>query len=132
MRSKWEVFIRDEFQRNGVNFKYEPHGIEYLTKATYTPDFLLDKDIYLEVKGWFRPEDRKKMLEVKASNPDLDIRLWFQSNSYLSSLTANQKRKKKAGEKLKKKRYSDWAEKHGFKYHIGKELPHEWIQDSTE
>lgn len=98
----------------------------------YTPDFLIGNSIYIEAKGWFRIPHRKKMIEVKASNPDLDIRLWFQANSYLSPLTASQKKKLKQGKKLKKKRYSDWAEKHGFKYHVGKELPKEWIKDSKK
>jgi hypothetical protein len=59
-----------------VPFSFEPHYIEYtwLEYKKYLPDFLLPNGIYLEVKGRFKLEDRKKHLFVREHHPDLDIR----------------------------------------------------------
>jgi hypothetical protein len=62
-----------------VPFSFEPHYIEYtwLEYKKYLPDFLLPNGIYLEVKGRFKLEDRKKHLFVREHHPDLDIRFVF-------------------------------------------------------
>ena len=112
----------------GVTFWYEPLRIKYQTEAKYTPDFVIYKGklkkpkkpltaselkdtILIETKGYFKPEDRRKMKYVKRSNPDLDIRMVFQRDNYLT--------------KSKKKKYSDWAEQHGFIYAVGT-IPKDW------
>ncbi len=98
-----------------VRFKYEPCKIPYTYIANYTPDFVIG-DIYIEVKGYFKPADRKKMRAVKNSHPDLDIRLWFMQDNYLSN-------------KTKANRYSDWADKNGFPYHVGDTFPKHWFTE---
>ena len=82
----------------------------------YIPDFLITpktgEPFFLEVKGWFRPEDRTKMKLVKRSNPDLDIRLLFTSDSRLYPGSET--------------RYSDWCTLNGFPFCF-KEIPKEWL-----
>ena len=116
-RSKFEDKIKKVFKQNNVKFKYEGEKIQYIVEANYVPDFIFfnrkKQKIYVETKGWFRPEDRKKMLKVKICNPDLDIRLWFQKDNFLT--------------KKKKKKYSDWAEQHDFVYHVGYTFPEHWL-----
>lgn len=123
--------------------QYETFLIPYTipeTKANYKPDYLVLKKnkkdltnpenyIMLEVKGRLTLADRKKMKLVKKSNPELDIRFVFQSDNYLTSLTPRQKKLKKEKIPFKKDRYSDWAEKLGFKWCIGPEIPKEWIKE---
>jgi hypothetical protein len=53
------------------------------------------------------------MLAVKESHPDKDIRFVFQANNKIHPKSVT--------------RYSDWAEKHGFKYAIG-EAPKDWFE----
>jgi len=114
-RSKFEKVINNLLKRHKVAFEYEPYKLNYVLEKTYIPDFVLaDTNIHIEAKGYLKPEDRQKMIAVKKANPDLDIRLWFQKDNYLT--------------KSKKSKYSDWAEKNGFKYHIGEELPKEWLK----
>lgn len=94
--------------------EYETEKLEYILIKNYIPDFIIPVDstkIYLEVKGWFRPEDRTKMLAVKRNNPTLDIRFFFPVNNKLN--------------KNSNSRYSDWCERHGFPYYIGT-VPKDW------
>lgn len=86
-----------------VPFSFEPHYIEYtwLEYKKYLPDFLLPNGIFLEVKGRFKLEDRKKHLFIKEMYPDLDIRFVFDNpNGKLN----------KGG----KSSYADWCTKNGF------------------
>ena len=79
-RSKLEEQVSDLLLELGVDQEYESSKITYTLEKTYTPDFFLpNKHLYLEVKGYWSPEDRRKQLEVRKQNPDLDIRMVFQS-----------------------------------------------------
>jgi len=112
-QSKFEETIHKVLKRfRSILVSYESERLFYIIperKARYTPDFILEnktktKKIYIETKGYLRPTDRTKMVRVKKSNPDADIRCIFQRNN------------KVKGTKMK---YSDWAEKYGFPYAIG-------------
>jgi len=112
-RSGFEKFIKKLFKDNDVKYRYEPYGISFILEKQYVPDFVLDNGIHIEAKGYLRPEDRRKLLSVKEQNPSLDLRIWFQKDGYLT--------------KKKKVKYSEWAERNGFDYHIGDELPERWL-----
>lgn len=130
-RSSFERNIAGDLRRRGVKFKYEPYKIVYWKKIrqakciecgckdiverhTYLPDFLLNKNnILIEAKGKFTSPMRSKMLAVKESNPELDIRFLFMRNNWLT--------------KKHLERYSDWCEKHSFDYAFMK-VPDEWIK----
>jgi len=58
---------------------YEKIKIEWedLRYRTYTPDFELDNGIFIETKGIFDNEDRRKHLAIKEQHPELDIRLYL-------------------------------------------------------
>ena len=90
--------------------------LPYTQEATYRPDFVLPNGIMIEVKGWFSPEDRRKMKAVKEAFPDADIRIVFGG---------------KASQKCYKgsdMTYADWCNKYGFPY-AEKELPLEWLYE---
>lgn len=114
---KFATYLREK----KVFFYYEPIKYNYnvVEVRTYTPDFHVpDKDIFFEVKGFFSPADRKKMLLVKESNPNLDVRMIFQQDNRIS--------------KRSKTRYSEWCDKHGLKYHVGLNLPKEWMDEISK
>lgn len=115
MRSKFEKLVASLFRKAKVTFKYEPYKVPYTITCNYIPDFVIG-DILVETKGFFKPEDRKKLLAVKKDNPNLDIRIWFQQDNYLT--------------KAKKSRYSDWARKNNFPYHVGDKFPKHWFKKS--
>jgi hypothetical protein len=118
-RSKFEESIWDAAKRSRRNLEHEPHFIPYIMRGSYLPDFIIKtktgKDIYIEAKGYLDAGSCKKMLAVKHSNPDLDIRFVFQN--------ANGKRNKRA-----KLRNWEWAEKHGFLWHEST-IPLEWWKE---
>jgi len=84
-------------------------------RGSYLPDFVLPNGIIVEAKGYLDAASCKKMIAVKRSNPDLDIRFVFQN--------ANGKRNKRA--KLKN---WEWAEKHGFPWAEGT-IPLAWWKE---
>jgi hypothetical protein len=85
-------------------------------RGAYLPDFIILKNgIIVEAKGYLDAAACKKMLAVKRSNPDLDIRFVFQN--------ANGKRNKRA--KLKN---WEWAEKHGFPW-AEDTIPQAWLKE---
>ena len=63
----------------GVKYEYESTKVPYQIQHNYTPDFLLPNGVFLECKGYWDPEDRRKVKNVKKQNPELDIRMVFQT-----------------------------------------------------
>ena len=107
-RNNFEKRIEKSLKRKKVKFSYESEKIPYVIAGHYIPDFIFTTPhgkIYLETKGHFRPEAKRKMVAVRRQHPELDIRLLFYSR------------------KVKDIR---WCEKHGFKWAIG-EIPEEWL-----
>lgn len=96
-----------------VPYLYEVRNFGYVTESKYTPDFFLPNGVILEVKGFFKPSDRRKMLAVKAQNPELDIRFVFQRNNVLS--------------KNSRTTYGAWCDKHGFPWCIFPNIPEAWL-----
>jgi len=117
-KSGLETRIDEQLSAQGIDGEYEQHDIKYSipqTNHTYKPDFRLPNGIFIESKGWFLPEDRKKHLLIKEQNPDIDLRFVLQSPNgkiYKGSKTT----------------YSQWCDKHGFKW-AGKEIPQIWIDE---
>lgn len=111
-KSKLESLVAKKL---GKRATYETVHLSYYLPKRYTPDFVIvadnDHRIYLEVKGWYRYEDQVKMRAVKASHPELDIRMYFPNDSKVqaSKLTNSQ-----------------WCEKYGFPYYIG-EISHDLL-----
>lgn len=130
-RSGFEVRVAKALAKLGIEFEYEPYKLVYYkkkigskcgdcgstniqVKAAYTPDFVLANGIIIEAKGRFTSENRTRMLGIIGSNPDLDIRMCFQYDNWLT--------KKKA------KKYSGWCEQKGIKYCIGTLQLKEFLQ----
>lgn len=116
-RSGLEEEIDKTLQENQINGEYEQHTINYIipeSKHTYTPDFRLPNGIFVETKGRFVIEDRKKHLLIKQQHPELDIRFVFQ----------NSRGKIRKGSKTT---YADWCDKHGFTY-ADKTIPTDWLK----
>ena len=113
MRSGLERQVAELLDELKIDYDYEPCKVPYVIEANYIPDFQVG-DVYLETKGFFKPTDRRKMVAVKKSNPDLDIRLVFQAPYNKIS-------------KKSKTTYAKWAEKNGFPWCACYAIPREWI-----
>ena len=99
--------------------RYEAEKLSYVLSKNYIPDIVVyfknGRKLYVECKGWFRPEDRTKMLAVKKANPDKDIRFVFPRDNKLNKNTDTT--------------YSGWCDKNGFPYFIGTEIPKKWLTE---
>lgn len=109
-RNKFEQRIDQQLKIAKVKYNYETEKIPYVIHGNYLPDFIIETNrgkIYLETKGHFRPEAKRKMVAVKKMHPELDIRIIFYRLS---------------------KPYVKWAEKHGFKYAFHS-VPEDWLNE---
>ena len=132
-RSLYEYRIAQDLDKRGVEYTYEEFELTYLSTPrgrggfcsicgatdlsvwrTYTPDFrIIQTSVFIEAKGKFTAQDRRKHLQVRDSHPDEDIRFLFQRDNKISRRSET--------------RYSDWCDKNGFEYSIGTTVPEEWV-----
>lgn len=107
-KNKFEERILRALKKAKVGVKYESEKIPYIFAGHYIPDFVIigsTGKIYLETKGYFRPEHKRKMAAVKRLNPNLDIRIIFYAY---------------------KVKDVNWAIKNGFPFAIS-DVPEEWL-----
>ena len=116
-RSGLEQVIAKQIKHARHKLRYETIKIQWVDFAirSYTPDFVLDNGIILEVKGFWSTEDRKKHVEVKRQHKDLDIRLVFE----------NSRRKIRKGSKTS---YGEWCEKKNITF-CDRIIPKEWLKE---
>ena len=113
-RSKLEERIADLLTQLGVSYLYESEKLSYTIEHNYTPDFVLPNYKYLEAKGYWAAEDRRKILAVKKDNPYLDLRMVFQSPFNKIS-------------KKSKTTYAKWCDKHDIPWTAYHNIPLEWL-----
>jgi len=117
-RSRSEERTAANLDDRGIPYVYEGTVLSYVrpaTKANYTPDFELPNGTFVEVKGYWDSEDRQKLLMVKRDNPDLIIRLLFDTPD-------------KPILKGSKTTYAMFATKHGFEWAKGPTIPDDWLK----
>jgi hypothetical protein len=74
MRSSWEVAYALYLDRRGTRWQYEPHYFNLGKAGAMVPDFyLLDKGIYVELKGWASAEYKRKAALLAQRYPDVEI-----------------------------------------------------------
>ncbi len=108
-KNKFERKILNQIEGSGLNVRYEGEKIPYVLAGHYIPDYVVvtpTGKLYIEAKGHFRPEAKRKMVAVKRQHPELDIRIVFYRYSA---------------------KYERWAIKTGYKY-AWNEIPEEWLR----
>ena len=108
-KNKFEQKIFNLLKRKKVSFKYESEKIPYVLSGHYIPDFVIDGRlgrVYIETKGYLRPEHKRKMVAVKRQHPEMDIRILFYS---------------------RKTKDIKWADKNGFIWAV-ETIPEEWLE----
>ena len=118
LKSGLEKKVYRQLKRAKVPFKYEGIAFPYVLARRYFPDFTIQtksgKIIYVEVKGYLRPEDRAKLAAVRKGNPTVDLRILFGRDNKLH--------------KNAKLTYTGWANKHGIPWCIGS-IPRSWLEE---
>ncbi len=113
-RSGLEEKVADLLEGLGVSYQYESEKLSYTIEHNYTPDFVLPNYVYLETKGYWDAADRRKVLAVKRANPDIDLRMVFQSPFNKIS-------------KKSKTTYAQWCDKHDIPWTAYHNIPLEWL-----
>tara|TARA_R100001129_G_C5224483_1_gene220650 strand:+ start:118 stop:552 length:435 start_codon:yes stop_codon:yes gene_type:complete len=113
-RSNLEKNIANLLEGLGVSYQYESEKLSYTIEHNYTPDFVLPNYVYLEAKGYWDAADRRKLLAVKRDNPDIDLRMVFQSPYNTIS-------------KKSKTTYAKWCDKHDIPWTSYTDIPIEWL-----
>lgn len=117
-RSGLEDKVAKQLESKKVKALYEEWKVPYVVPAsnhTYCPDFILPNGIFIETKGLWEAEDRKKHLLIRDQHPELDIRLVFSSSRtkiYKGSPTS----------------YAEFCEKHDIKF-ADKLIPVSWLKE---
>lgn len=131
-KSGLELRTAEQLVKAGVEWYYERDYIDYQQSAngvcldcdsvdirinrTYNPDFVLPRIdggiTYLEDKGKFDMDQRRKMLAVKKST-EIDVRMVFERDNWLTKKHAT--------------RYSDWCRQKGYQCCV-EEIPPEWLK----
>ncbi len=98
----------------GVTYEYESCKVPYTIQHHYHPDFILPNHVHLETKGYWSAPDRRKIAAVKRDNPELDLRMVFQSPYNKIS-------------KGSKTTYAKWCEKHDIPWTHFHDIPIDWL-----
>ena len=98
----------------GVTYEYESCKVPYTIQHHYHPDFILPNHVHLETKGYWSAPDRRKIAAVKRDNPELDLRMVFQSPYNKIS-------------KGSKTTYAKWCEKHDIPWTSFHNIPLDWL-----
>ena len=98
----------------GVTYEYESCKVPYPIQHHYHPDFILPNHVHLETKGYWSAPDRRKIAAVKRDNPELDLRMVFQSPYNKIS-------------KGSKTTYAKWCEKHDIPWTHFHDIPIDWL-----
>lgn len=113
-RSGLEEKVAELLKNLGVSYEYESTKVPYVIQHNYTPDFLLPNGIHLECKGYWDAADRRKVLAVKTLNPELDLRMVFQSPYNKIS-------------KKSKTTYAKWCEQKSIPWCAWHSIPINWL-----
>jgi len=119
LKLTFEQRVMSNLTAKGVEFTFEPHSLPYSVTRDYIPDLLIG-EMYVEIKGYFRQDAQRKMRAVKKQHPNKDIRFLFQR----AEATIQGAKKRKDGTKMTCR---EWAERYGFQYAEGEEIPQTWI-----
>ena len=103
-RSGLEEKVAKQIREANHKLRYETVKIKWIDFAirSYTPDFVLDNGIIIEVKGFWSVADRKKHVQVKEQHPSLDIRLVFENSKNILGMNLITHQTGPEGQQVKK------------------------------
>lgn len=102
MQPKYKNKLESKFATT-YNLPYETHKFKYVIEHTYTPDWVITDNIFMETKGRWESSDRTKIAQVLKQNPTIQVIMIFQNpNAKLSKTSSTT--------------YAQWCDKHNVKW----------------
>ncbi len=75
MRSSYEIAYAKYLDKNNIKWEYESKAFD-LGNCSYTPDFYLpEKNMYIEIKGWWRGDAKMKFKKFRKIYSDINIEI---------------------------------------------------------
>jgi hypothetical protein len=76
-KSSWEVKVARYLDSLSKKWLYEEKSFSLGNNRSYTPDFFVeDEGLFVEVKGYWRPENKQKFDLFQSMFPDIKIEVW--------------------------------------------------------
>jgi len=78
-KSGWEIKVAKYLDENNIKWEYETISYSLSETRSYTPDFSIyeNGDLkHIEVKGYFRKENRIKFDEFTEMYPKINVEIW--------------------------------------------------------
>lgn len=73
-QASWEPKVVDYLNANQIDFQWQPSVFEMPDGKTYRPDFyLIEKAIWVEIKGYFRKDAQEKWDWFKSEHPRAEL-----------------------------------------------------------
>ena len=113
-RSGLEGQVAKQLTASGNQWTYESQSFDLLIPRSYTPDFVLDNGVVLEVKGYFDAEDRRLIKLFREQHPDVDLRMVLQKPHQKLTKTGRMT-------------YATWCERYSVPWCEGSLIPKSWL-----
>lgn len=81
-RSNWEANYARILNEQKIEWKYEPETFQLSTGLTYTPDFKIGENKYVELKGWYDNDSKQKIELFLKEYPHLELDLIGETEYY--------------------------------------------------
>lgn len=76
MDSSWEVKVAEYLDKQGIKWTYGQLVLAINEIQSYRPDFVLENGTVIEVKGYWRKENKDKFEKCKILYPDIQFEVW--------------------------------------------------------
>lgn len=81
-RSNWEANYARILNEQKISWEYEKYTFDLSNGTTYTPDFKIGENKYVELKGWYDNDSRQKIELFLKEYPHLELDLIGETEYY--------------------------------------------------
>lgn len=112
--SSLEAEFVKQAEKRLLPFQFEAQSFPYIIESHYNPDFKIGKNVFIETKGHFDKQDRRKMRAFTKQYPKVKVYMLFGNSDNKIS-------------KKSKTTYGEWCRKNGIPFaDIRKGFPSKW------
>jgi hypothetical protein len=81
-RSNWEANYARILNEQKIAWKYEPETFQLSNGTSYTPDFKIDENKFIELKGWYDNDSKQKIELFLKEYPQYELDLIGETEYY--------------------------------------------------
>jgi hypothetical protein len=112
---KYKSNFEAQFAKKFPKLEYEKDKIKYTVEHSYTPDWKIKENTYIETKGRWTAADRAKHLAIREQHPEVIVYMVFMNpNNKLNRASHTT--------------YGKYCDKHGILWATIDTIPKEWLK----